>query len=94
MAMYIMMGKYSLDAIGKISAERTTKGKKIVADCEGSLKGGYAMLGERDLILIAEFPNTEKAIKASTKLSKELGIGFSTAPAITMEDFDKVIAGK
>jgi len=52
------------------------------------------MLGERDLVLIAEFPTIEKAIKASTTLSKELGIGFSTAPAISIEDFDKIMAGK
>jgi len=43
---------------------------------------------------IAEFPTTEKAIKASTTLSKELGIGFSTAPAISIEHFDKIITGK
>ena len=35
-----------------------------------------------------------EAIKASTTLSKELGIGFSTAPAISIEDFDKIMAGK
>ena len=94
MATYLMIGKYSIDAIGKISSARTSRGKEIVADCDGVLKAGYALLGDRDLILIAEFPNTEKAIKASTTLSKELGIGFTTSPAISMEDFDKVITGK
>ena len=94
MTTYIMMGKYSIDAIGKINTARTKRGKEIIAGCEGELKAGYALLGERDLVLIAEFPTTEKAIKASTTLSKELGIGFSTAPAISIEDFDKIITGK
>lgn len=94
MTTYIMMGKYSIDSIGKINAARTKRGSEIIAGCQGQLKAGYAMLGERDLVLIAEFPNTEKAIKASTTLSKELGIGFSTCPAISIEDFDKIIALK
>ena len=94
MTTYIMMGKYSIDSIGKMNAARTKRGKEIIASCEGELKAGYAILGERDLVLIAEFPTTEQAIKASTNLSKELGIGFSSAPAISIEDFDKIIAGK
>ena len=89
---YIMMGKYSLDAIAKINPTRTKKGEEIIAACQGKLKSGYAMLGEKDLILITEFPSTEKAIKASSTLSKELGIGFTTSPAISFEEFDKVIA--
>ena len=91
---YIMMGKYSLDAMGKISSSRTKKGEEIIAGCGGKLKSGYAMLGEKDLILIAEFPSTEKAIKASSTLSNELGIGFTTSPAISFEEFDKVITQK
>jgi uncharacterized protein with GYD domain len=91
---YIMMGKYSIDSIGKINAARTKRGKEIITRCEGELKTGYALLGERDLVIIAEFPSTEKAIKASSTLSKELGIGFTTSPAISFEEFDKVMAGK
>jgi uncharacterized protein with GYD domain len=89
-----MTGKYTVDAIGKISAARTKSGKAIISDSGGVLKDGYALLGDKDLVLVVEFPSIEKAIKASTTLSKELGIAFSTAPAVSIEEFDKILAGK
>jgi hypothetical protein len=36
-------------------------------------------------------PGTEQAMKASVALSKMLGIGFSTAPAVSVEVFDKLM---
>ena len=60
----------------------------------GALKAGYALLGDKDLVLVVEFPGTDKAMKASVALSKLLGIGFTTAPAVSVEDFDKLIKGK
>jgi uncharacterized protein with GYD domain len=89
-----MIGKYSIDAIAKISPVRTKSAKAIISDSGGELKSGYAMLGEKDIVLIVEYPNIEKAIKASTTLSKELGIDFNTSPALSIEDFDKLIGGK
>ena len=55
------------------------------------MKAGYALLGEIDLVLITEFRNTEQAMKASVGLSKLLGISFTTSPAVSMEDFDKLM---
>jgi uncharacterized protein with GYD domain len=94
MAAYILFGKYSIDAVGKISAARTKNANKIIADNGGELKASYALLGETDLVLITEFPSVEKAMKASIMLSKQLGIGFTSAPAVLVEEFDKLIAGK
>jgi uncharacterized protein with GYD domain len=83
-----MFGRYSLESVGEISAERTADAAKIIASVGGKLKGGYALLGEKDLVLIAEFPGTEQAMKASVSLSEELGIAFTTSPAVTVEEFD------
>jgi uncharacterized protein with GYD domain len=94
MATYILFGKYTVDAVGKISAARTKSANKIIADNGGELKTSYALLGETDLVLVTEFPSVEKAMKASIQLSKQLGIGFTTAPAVSIEDFDKLVAGK
>ena len=44
-----------------------------------------------DLLLVAEFPGTEAAMKASATLSKLLGISFTTSPAVSGEDFDKIM---
>ncbi len=94
MATYFMFGKYSNNALAKIGASRTKDASAIIGDCGGALKAAYALLGETDLVLIAEFPSMEKAMKASVAMSKKYEIGFITAPAVGVEEFDKLIKGK
>ena len=91
MATYIMFGKYSLDAVKKISAERTEKADALIKANGGTLKAAYAVLGEYDLILITEFPGTEQAMKVSVEAAKAFGISFVTAPAVSVETFDKMM---
>ena len=52
----------------------------------------HALLGEKDLVFIVSLPGVEQAIQASVALSKMTGIAFTTAPAITVDDFDKLMA--
>jgi len=40
--------------------------------------------------LVVELPSTEQAMKASIALSKLTGIAFTTLPAVSMADFDKL----
>jgi uncharacterized protein with GYD domain len=91
MAIYIMFGKYSQDSIRKISAKRTDKAIDLIKKNGGEPITGYALLGEIDLVAIVDFPNVEQAMKTSVAMSKMLGISFTTAPAVTMEDFDRII---
>lgn len=93
MPTFFMFGKYSIDALKEISAERTKNATAIVGDCGGEIKAGYALLGETDLVLIVDFPGVKEAMKASVELAKLLGISFTTAPAVTVEEFDKLIEG-
>jgi uncharacterized protein with GYD domain len=86
-----MFGKYSQDSIKKISAERTEKAKALIKENGGEIKGGYALLGKVDLVLILDLPDTEQAMKTSAGLSKMLGISFTTAPAVSFERFDKLM---
>jgi len=86
-----MFGKYSPGSIKEISAERTQKANQLISENGGSVKSGYALLGETDLVLVADFPGNDAAIKASVGLAKLLGIAFSTAPAVSMEEFDKLV---
>ena len=90
MATYLMFGKYSIEAIGKVSAERTVMANAIIEGVGGKVQGGYAMLGETDLLLIVDFPSTEAVMKASAGLSQALGVSFATSPAVTIEEFDKL----
>jgi len=92
MAIFIMCGKYSLDAVKKISADRTTKTMDLVKKHKGTVKGMYAMLGEKDLLFILDLPSVEAAMKVSVSLSKMSGIAFTTSPAVTVAEFDKLMA--
>jgi uncharacterized protein with GYD domain len=93
MGTYLMFGRYTMEAMEEISAERTDSAAAVIKKLGGKFKGGYAMLGETDLLMIAEFPGTEQAMQASVALAKLLGISFTTAPAVTVEEFDKLAAG-
>jgi len=94
MATFILFGNYSVDSIGKISASRTKNANTIIGSCGGALKAGYALLGGTDLVLVVDFPGMDAAMKASVTLSKQFGIAFKTAPAVSIEEFDKLITGK
>jgi hypothetical protein len=50
------------------------------------------LLGDVDILLLADFPDNTKAMKASIELSKQLGIGFRTAPAVSVEFFDNLMS--
>ncbi len=90
MSTFFMFGKYSSEAIKGISASRTEKSRGIISDLGGSLKAGYALLGQYDIVLIVELPDIETAMKASLALNKLTGIAFATVPAVSVEQFDKL----
>ena len=89
-----MFGSYSSGAVKEISAERTIKTAAVIDGLGGKLKAGYALLGKADLALIVEFPGVKEAMKASVELTKLLGISFTTLPAVTVDEFDKLIEGE
>ena len=92
MATYLMFGKYSLDALNAISAERTESAEKVIKENGGTLTSGYALLGDANLVLIVELADTERAMQTSAALTKLLGISFSTVPAVSLEDFDRIMS--
>lgn len=91
MATYLMFGKYGMEAVKAISAERTEQSMALIKQNGGEFKAGYALLGDIDLVLIVDLPDTEHAMKTSAALSNLLGIAFSTAPAVSVADFDKLM---
>ncbi|MBN1672487.1 MAG: GYD domain-containing protein [Kiritimatiellae bacterium] len=88
---FFMFGKYSTQAIREIDAARTLKAINLIKAFGGSVKEMYALLGPHDLVFIVDLPGVQEAMKASVALTKQTGIGFSTAPAMTVEQFDKLI---
>tara|TARA_Y100000031_G_scaffold113622_1_gene125531 strand:+ start:706 stop:975 length:270 start_codon:yes stop_codon:yes gene_type:complete len=89
-----MFGNYSSESAKKIAGERTKKTVNLIKKLGGKINSMYALLGEHDLVFIVDFPDTDAVMKASIALNKLTGISFSTSPAVTVEHFDKIIAGK
>ncbi len=90
MATFLLFGKYSQEALKGISADRTQKAQELIKQSGGSVKSMYVLLGQHDLVLIVDLPKAEDAIKTSIALTKSTGISFSTFPALTVEEFDKI----
>ena len=93
MATFLMFGKYSPQALEGMSAQRTDAAAELIKKFGGQVEAMYATLGANDLVFVLSFPGTEDAMKASVALSKMTGIAFSTAPAVTVAEFDKLMAG-
>jgi uncharacterized protein with GYD domain len=92
MATFVMMGKYSQGAIGEISAARTQEAFGVIETNGGTVNSAYALLGEYDVLLIVDLPGIDEAIATSVALTNALGIGFTTAPAVSVERFDELVA--
>ena len=92
MATFFMFGKYSAEALKQMSGERTKKANSLIKKAGGEVKSVYALLGKQDLVLIVDFSDIKQAMKTSIALSKLTGIAFTTSPAVTIEEFDKLIA--
>ncbi len=92
MATFFMFGIYSVDALDDIGAGRTSDADKLIARYGGKVNSMYALMGEQDLILIVDFPDTQHAMQSSVALSKLTGISFSTSPAIAVAEFDQLMA--
>jgi uncharacterized protein with GYD domain len=90
METYVMLGKYSLEGTKGISAARSDQARDLVKQNGGELKEVYALMGDVDLIVIADFPDSAGALKTSMGLMKLLGVSFRTARAFTVEQFDKL----
>jgi uncharacterized protein with GYD domain len=87
-----MFGRYSADSLQKISSKRTEDAEALIKGLGGEVKAGYALLGKDDLVLIVDLPNKEAAMKASVALNRMLGISFTTSPAVTVTEFDQLMA--
>ena len=88
---YLMFGKYSSEAIKGISSQRTEEANRLIAENGGEIVAQYILMGENDLLFIVKFSSIEEVIKSSVAMNKLTGISFNSVPAITVEQFDKII---
>jgi uncharacterized protein with GYD domain len=93
MATFFMFGKYSTEASLGISAERTVKVREAIEKVGGRVDSIYVLLGEYDVVIIAEFPRMAEAMQASIILKRLTDISFFTAAAMPVDEFDKLAEG-
>jgi uncharacterized protein with GYD domain len=93
MTTFVMFGKYSTEALREMTAKRTDEAVRVVKTFGGEPKAMYVLLGEVDILGIADFPGLEEAMKASVALARLTGMSITTSPAVTVEEFDKIMAG-
>lgn len=90
MAKFYLFGRYSQSSVGQISSGRTKKALDLIAKFKGKVKSMDALLGEKDLVFVIEFPSSKEALKASLSLTKLTGITFATSEAITVDELDEL----
>ena len=91
METFFLFGKYSAEALKKISPERTRKAISAIQKLGGRVKSVYALLGHSDLVFIVSLPSAAQATLASITLTKMTGISFTTSTAIPVDQFDKLL---
>jgi len=91
MAKFFMYGKYTKEGMEGISSDRTKKALDVIAKVGGKVNSMYALLGKYDIVLITDFPGVAEVMKASIALNKLTNIAFTSFPAISIEEFDKMI---
>ncbi len=69
MAKFVMLGRYSPEAIKGITGERTKKGVEIIEKAGGKVNAMLALLGNHDLLLIVDFPGIACLCQTATNSS-------------------------
>ncbi|MFH1352286.1 MAG: GYD domain-containing protein [bacterium] len=91
MAKFLMLGKYSEKALEGISGERTKEATGLIEKSGGKVDAMFALLGGYDLAFIVDFQGVQEAMKTSIALTKLTNVSFTTFPAVTVKEFDKMI---
>ena len=92
MAIFMMFGKYTSEALRGISPERTEQVVEVIEGNGGKVISMYAVMGEHDLVFTLDFPESENAFATSVALNRITGISFTTSPVVDVEMFDSLIA--
>jgi uncharacterized protein with GYD domain len=92
MAIFMMFGKYTPEAMRGISPERTDQAVEIIEANGGKVVSMYAVMGEHDLVFTLDFSDADSAFATSVALNKLTGIAFTTSPVVEVEQFDRLIA--
>jgi uncharacterized protein with GYD domain len=91
MPKFLMLGSYTSHSTQGISKARKRQIESLIIECGGQLQLLYGLLGTYDLLILAEFPSNEVAVRASLSITKMTGITFSSQPAVEIADLDELV---
>jgi uncharacterized protein with GYD domain len=92
MQAYVSLYKYK-GAIKGGGPERFEKVKEIVADEQGRILHIYGLLGEYDVLSVAEFPDNRSAMRAALRIGNLIDAQTNTMAAVEGNDFLQILSG-
>ena len=90
MQAYVSLYKYKGPVKGG-GQERFEKVKNIVADEKGRIRHIYGLLGEYDVLSVAEFPDNRAAMRAALRIGNLINAHTNTLAAVEGEDFLQIL---
>jgi uncharacterized protein with GYD domain len=93
MPMYIALYKLTDQGIKTIKEmpQRIEKAIEASEAMGGKVLGVYSVLGEYDLVSIAEFPNDETVLTLALALGGQGNVRSTTLKAFTKEEFAEIV---
>ena len=93
MATYISFIQYTQQGLQKIkeSPGRLDQAKKAYEAAGGKLKDFYLVMGEYDIVVVADLPNDDAAAKLALSLGAAGNIRTRTSRAFTEAEFRKLV---
>ncbi|MFW5689557.1 MAG: GYD domain-containing protein [Spirochaetota bacterium] len=92
MTTFFFFGSYTNTALEGIDARRTKQAEETIKGFGGKLRSVYALLGQHDIVMIAELPGVAEALQVSIALTQKTKIQFTSYPAVPVVDFDRLAA--
>lgn len=94
MPVYVSLVKFTREGIMTMKGQgiaRSDKVKKNIEGLGGKLLDAYYCLGKYDVVAILEFPDNKTAMKAAVKNASIGHISITTMPAVTRDDWAKLL---
>ena len=93
MPTYISLIQYTQQGLSKVkeSPSRLDQAKKAYEQAGGKLRDFYLVMGEYDIVAIADLPNDEAAAKIALTLGSAGNIRTRTSRAFTEAEYRKLI---
>ena|SRR6185436_10215821 len=95
MAKFLIEASYSAEGMKGLQrdkgAGRTAAIKSALKAVDGQLECVYWCLGERDVILIADLPDTQSACALATTVSASGLVRTKTTPLLSADELDRAL---